>query len=222
MFRKLKASPATQGASAAGSSASEKKEKKKNMKKKHIDGQKIWRVLGYATAAVFILVAVQQTTGAFSNISAASIIYNHELARMRAEEEKARQAVADELNVDINDDGTIISKDDTSDSNPIDLNSDEYYMDENGNIIHIDESGKATVYYICTTCSECGAVTCNGTVCAKCGCELYKYTVYQVQKGDTLSEVSGKVGASVDSIAHLNELDDVNLIYAGESLRIPK
>ena len=45
--------------------------------------------------------------------------------------------------------------------------------------------------------------------------------VYLVKKGDTLSKVSGSQGASVDSIAKLNEIEDINVIYTGESLIIP-
>lgn len=230
MFKRLKASPATQGASAAGSRASEKKEKKKT------DNRKI---IGYGASIVFILAAVFQTTKAFSNINTASIVYNTRLAQMKAEEQKAKNALEDKLNISIHDDGTIINKDDTSDSNPIDSNaigsnsanvnkvdksdSDYYYTDDNGqSIIHVDDNGDKTTYHICTTCSECGAVTNSGDKCSKCGSDLYKYVVYQVNKGDTLSKISGEVGASVDSIAHLNEIDNVNLIYAGESLRIPE
>lgn len=45
--------------------------------------------------------------------------------------------------------------------------------------------------------------------------------VYLVQKGDTLSEVSGILGYSIDELAEYNHIDNVNLIYAAESLRIP-
>lgn len=45
--------------------------------------------------------------------------------------------------------------------------------------------------------------------------------VYLVQKGDTLSEVSGMLGYSVDELAEYNNISNVNLIYAAESLRIP-
>lgn len=45
--------------------------------------------------------------------------------------------------------------------------------------------------------------------------------VYIVKKGDTLSEVSGLVGYSVDELAEYNHIKNVNLIYIDESLRIP-
>jgi len=45
--------------------------------------------------------------------------------------------------------------------------------------------------------------------------------VYHINKGDTLSEISGKVGYSVDSIADENSIENPNLIYEGSSLRIP-
>ena len=45
--------------------------------------------------------------------------------------------------------------------------------------------------------------------------------VYLVKKGDTLSDVSGRVGYSVQELAAFNSVDNVNLIYEGQTLRIP-
>lgn len=45
--------------------------------------------------------------------------------------------------------------------------------------------------------------------------------VYLVQPGDNLSALSAAFGYSVDEIANLNDIRDVNLIYAESSLRIP-
>lgn len=45
--------------------------------------------------------------------------------------------------------------------------------------------------------------------------------VYLVKKGDTLSDVSSRISYSVDEIAEYNHINDVNLIYAGEALRVP-
>lgn len=45
--------------------------------------------------------------------------------------------------------------------------------------------------------------------------------VYLIQKDDTLSEISGKVAYSVDELAEYNHIKNVDLIYEGESLRIP-
>lgn len=45
--------------------------------------------------------------------------------------------------------------------------------------------------------------------------------VYLVKKGDTLTDVSGRVGYSVQELADSNCIDNVNLIYAGQTLRIP-
>lgn len=45
--------------------------------------------------------------------------------------------------------------------------------------------------------------------------------LYPVVKGDTLTKVSRRVGYSVDEIAEYNHIKNVNLIYAGESLRVP-
>lgn len=46
--------------------------------------------------------------------------------------------------------------------------------------------------------------------------------VYHIQKGDTLSAISDKLLYSVDELAKYNQIKDVNLIYAGSSLRIPQ
>lgn len=217
MFKKVKASPATRKASATEGSASEKKRKKMN-----VNVKKICCVSGYAAAVLFIAIAAKQATGAIANVNAASIVYDNQMAKLLEEKRKAEQAVAEKLNVSIDDDGNIESN--TKDIFNENKNDDqfEYSRDEDGNVICIDKNGNETTYYICTTCSKCGHITNDNMICAKCGSDLCRYTVYQVEKGDTLSEVSGKVGASVNSIAHLNEIDNVNLIYEGESLRIPE
>ena len=220
MLRKIKASSMTRDASANGVRASEKKIKKPV----NINVKKMCRYFGYTAAVAFIAIAAKQATGAITNVRAANIVYDNQMARLLAEKKKAEQAVADRLDVAINDDGTITPNDSDSkdifSDNPSD--GSKYYTDENGNIIHIDGDGNETTFYICNTCSKCGEITKGDTICKYCGSDLCRYQVYQVQAGDTLSEVSGKVGASVDSIAHLNEIDNVNLIYTGESLRIPE
>lgn len=45
--------------------------------------------------------------------------------------------------------------------------------------------------------------------------------VYLVKKGDTLSDVSGLVGYSVQELAENNCIKNVNLIYEGQTIRIP-
>lgn len=46
-------------------------------------------------------------------------------------------------------------------------------------------------------------------------------SVYDIKPGDTLTSISHEFGFSVDQIANLNQIRDVNVIYAGSSLRIP-
>ena len=44
---------------------------------------------------------------------------------------------------------------------------------------------------------------------------------YTVQSGDTLSDIAKKFGTTVNAIAQLNGIRDVNKIYVGQVLRIP-
>ena len=45
--------------------------------------------------------------------------------------------------------------------------------------------------------------------------------IYIIRKDDTLTYLSRLFGYSVDKIANLNEIRDINLIYEGSSLQIP-
>lgn len=45
---------------------------------------------------------------------------------------------------------------------------------------------------------------------------------YTIQKGDTLSEISGDIGVPVDTLVKINDIKDPNLIYAGSALLIPQ
>ena len=45
--------------------------------------------------------------------------------------------------------------------------------------------------------------------------------VYDIESGDTLSGIARKYGTTVDQLAADNKIEDVNLIYAGKSLKVP-
>ncbi len=45
-------------------------------------------------------------------------------------------------------------------------------------------------------------------------------TIYQIRYGDTLSEIAQKYGTTVDELVRLNDIQNPNLIYVGEKLRI--
>lgn len=47
-------------------------------------------------------------------------------------------------------------------------------------------------------------------------------TTYKIKKGDTLSELAVKNHTTVSALAKLNGIKNVNLIYAGHTLKIPK
>lgn len=48
------------------------------------------------------------------------------------------------------------------------------------------------------------------------------HIIYTVESGDTLSELALKFKTTVENIAKLNNIKDINLIYVGENLRIPR
>ncbi len=50
--------------------------------------------------------------------------------------------------------------------------------------------------------------------------ELVKGTYHTVRKGDTLSAIAKKYGVTVKHLAELNQIQNVNLIYVGQKVRI--
>ena len=51
---------------------------------------------------------------------------------------------------------------------------------------------------------------------------IYSMVIYFVKPGDTLWEIAKKFKSTVDDIARVNEIEDVNKIYPGQQLYIPK
>ena len=49
-----------------------------------------------------------------------------------------------------------------------------------------------------------------------------EYINYTIKKGDTLSEIAKRYNTNVKELASINNIKDVNLIYAGNTLKIPK
>ena len=49
-----------------------------------------------------------------------------------------------------------------------------------------------------------------------------EYIIYTIKKGDTLSEIAKEYNTSVKELAKINNIENVNLIYAGNKLKIPK
>ena len=47
------------------------------------------------------------------------------------------------------------------------------------------------------------------------------YIIYVVQPGDTLYDLARRFGTTVDAIVAANDIQDPNLIYVGQMLRIP-
>ena len=48
------------------------------------------------------------------------------------------------------------------------------------------------------------------------------YIIYTVVKGDTLSSIAKRYNTTVSELARLNNIENVNLIYIGQRLKIPK
>lgn len=47
------------------------------------------------------------------------------------------------------------------------------------------------------------------------------HIIYTIKRGDTLTSIAQRFGVSIQDIAILNHIQDINLIYAGARLRIP-
>lgn len=48
------------------------------------------------------------------------------------------------------------------------------------------------------------------------------HIIYTIKRGDTLTSISTRFGVSINYIAELNNIQNINLIYAGRELLIPK
>ena len=48
------------------------------------------------------------------------------------------------------------------------------------------------------------------------------YIIYKIKKGDNLTKIAKKYNTSIKKLAELNNIKDVNKIYAGKTLKIPK
>ena len=52
--------------------------------------------------------------------------------------------------------------------------------------------------------------------------EIGNYNIYTVKKGDTLSQLALNYNTTVETIAELNNINNPNLIFIGQKLKIPK
>jgi len=46
------------------------------------------------------------------------------------------------------------------------------------------------------------------------------HIIYTIKRGDTLTSIAKRFNVTIESIAKLNDIHDINLIYAGDRLRI--
>lgn len=49
-----------------------------------------------------------------------------------------------------------------------------------------------------------------------------EYITYKIQKGDTLTAIARKYGTTIAKLKEINNIKNVNLIYAGDTIKIPK
>ena len=49
-----------------------------------------------------------------------------------------------------------------------------------------------------------------------------KYIDYKIKKGDTLTAIAKKYGTTIQTLKKINNIKNVNLIYAGDILKIPE
>ena len=47
------------------------------------------------------------------------------------------------------------------------------------------------------------------------------HRLYIVRRGNTLTQIAREYGVTIESIVELNDIANPNLIYVGETLRIP-
>lgn len=52
--------------------------------------------------------------------------------------------------------------------------------------------------------------------------QIYSMVIYFVKPNDTLWEIAKKFRSTVEDIARVNKIEDVNKIYPGQQLFIPK
>lgn len=52
--------------------------------------------------------------------------------------------------------------------------------------------------------------------------EVNQYTTYKVQRGDTLSGIASKYGTTYQELARINGIANPNLIYVGQTLKVPR
>ena len=52
--------------------------------------------------------------------------------------------------------------------------------------------------------------------------DIYSMVIYFVKPGDTLWKIAKKFRSRVEDIARVNGIEDVNKIYPGQQLYIPK
>jgi LysM repeat protein len=57
------------------------------------------------------------------------------------------------------------------------------------------------------------------TLCVPVGPNVH---VYVVQEGDTLGEIAQRFGTTVDALVEANNIEDPDLIFPGQRLRIPR
>ena len=52
--------------------------------------------------------------------------------------------------------------------------------------------------------------------------DVDQYTTYKIQSGDTLSGIAAKYGTTYQELARINGISNPNLIYAGQTIKVPK
>ena len=49
-----------------------------------------------------------------------------------------------------------------------------------------------------------------------------EYIEYKIKKGDTLTKIAKAYGTTIAKLKEINNIKNVNLIYAGDIIKIPK
>ena len=105
-----------------------------------------------------------------------------------------------------------------STNNTIDVKDNNFIIQDDGTIMCNVDLETNTNMYRMTNINVIDSIEENG----EREDENYSIVIYMVKEGDTLWQIAKKFGGTVEAISKINEIEDVNRIYPGQKLFIPR